>query len=87
MLTLDNQKDGQFEWKKLFDKSHAYNLLYSLQIVQAVIADGSDDSRRAVCLNTEEFFTARLSAKKYLTAEEVTALEAEKKEGEEIEKT
>lgn len=52
VLTLDASKTGDsVEWKKLFDKSHAYNLLYSLQIVQAVIADGDADSKRAVCLN------------------------------------
>lgn len=41
VLTLDLAKDDQkVNWAKFFDRSHPYQLLYTLQIVQAVINEG-----------------------------------------------
>jgi len=44
VLTLNLAKDaqsGKVDWAKFFDKSKAFNLLYTLQIVQAILEDGS----------------------------------------------
>ena len=72
VLRLDkNSKGDEVDWAKFFDKSSAYNLLYSLQIVQAVINEGDSDNKRAKCLNLESFFTAKLLSRHYPTAEEL----------------
>lgn len=68
-------KDGKVDWAKFFDTSSAYNLLYSLQIVQAVISDGNTDNKRATCTNPEKFSTSKLYGKHYPTPEELEASE------------
>lgn len=75
VLKLEIQRDGdKINWGAFFDKARAYNLLYRLQIVQAVIADSdAADAQRALCTNASEFFTAKLLKFHYPTLEEAEA--------------
>lgn len=43
------------DWSAFFGRSSAYKLLYTLQIVQAVLEDGEDDTGSVVLLNAEAF--------------------------------
>ena len=61
VLSLDiaRNSEGKIEWDKFFDTSSSFKLLYTLQIVQAVLEDGQSKSSRAVVLNKNDFPTAR----------------------------
>lgn len=56
------KKDGisQVDWNQFFDRSSSYRLLYTLQIVQAVLEDTEADPKRAVVLNALDFPGPRL---------------------------
>ena len=58
VLQLDIAKESDsatVDWAKFFDRSSPYTLLYTIQIVQAVLEDGEDSSRRVTVLNFSEF--------------------------------
>ena len=58
VLKLDTAKaaDSQsVDWTRFFDKSSSYRLLYTLQIVQAVLEDGEQDTKRVILLNSDAF--------------------------------
>lgn len=78
VLTLNHaREDNQINWSKFFDRKHPYQLLYTLQIVQAVINEGgSEKSKRATTQNVEDFFTGKLLKFKYPTYDELVALQA-----------
>lgn len=64
VLKLDIAKKGaagSVNWAQFFDKSSAYRLLYTLQIVQAVLEDGRTGTARAIVLNPEAFPTYKLA--------------------------
>jgi hypothetical protein len=83
VLKLEIQKDkDKVDWAAFFDKSMAYNLLYRLQIVQAVIAENDQaDTQRAWCTNPLAFHTAKLLRFHYPTSppDEVAENEEESK--------
>ena len=43
------------DWTRFFDRSSAYRLLYTIQIVQAVLEDGEESSRAVTVANATEF--------------------------------
>jgi ubiquitin carboxyl-terminal hydrolase 34 len=58
VLQLDIAKHSEsatVDWSRFFDRSSAYRLLYTVQIVQAVLEDGEDSSRTVTILNSAEF--------------------------------
>lgn len=58
VLKLDIAKEAGSEsvnWTMFFDKSSSYRLLYSLQIVQAVLEDGEAEAERVILLNADAF--------------------------------
>ena len=58
VLTLDIARtaDSQsVDWTRFFDKSSSYRLLYTLQIVQWVLEDDEQDTKRVSLINTEAF--------------------------------
>lgn len=64
VLKLDIAKEalvGAVDWERFFDKASPYRLLYTLQIVEAVLEDGRTGTARAVTLNPEAFPTSRLA--------------------------
>jgi len=65
VLNLDIAKQGAIgnvDWARCFDRSSSYRLLYTLQIVQAVLEDGRSGTSRATVLNPDDFPTNRVSA-------------------------
>jgi len=65
VLKLDIAKEGDstvVDWTKFFDRSSSYKLLYTLQIVQAVLEDGETDTKRVNALNAATFPTRALLA-------------------------
>ena len=64
VLRLDIAKDdgsASVDWAKFFDRGSAYRLLYTLQIVQAVLEDGETDSKRCNVLNSDDFPTFKVA--------------------------
>jgi len=64
VLRLDIAKDDgstSVDWTKFFDRGSTYRLLYTLQIVQAVLEDGETDSKRCIVLNGDDFPTFRVA--------------------------
>lgn len=60
VLKLDIAKEEDstvVDWTKFFDRNSSYKLLYTLQIVQAVLEDGETDTKRVIVLNTATFPT------------------------------
>jgi hypothetical protein len=58
VLKLDIAKVGgsaEVDWQTFFDRAHAYKLLYTLQIVQAVLEEGEDETQGVVLLNSDSF--------------------------------
>lgn len=58
MLTLDIAKgDGSqaVDWTKFFDRSSRFRLLYTIQIVQAVLEDGHGGPAPVSILNARDF--------------------------------
>lgn len=47
------------DWAKFFDRSSSYRLLYTLQIVQAMLGEGSGGSERVRVLNADSFPSSR----------------------------
>lgn len=71
VLQLDIAKRGaagEVDWAKFFDSSSPYRLLYTLQIVQAVLEDGEAESSRAAALNPEVFPSSRLRGRALVQA-------------------
>jgi len=65
VLKLDIAKEGEsasVDWTKFFDRSSSYKLLYTLQIVQAVLEDGETDTRRACVMNADAFPSSKAVA-------------------------
>ena len=46
---------GKVDWTKFFDKSSWYRLLYTLQIVQAVLEGNQLDDKRVILLSSDAF--------------------------------
>ena len=66
VLKLDIAKEGEsasVDWKKFFDRSSSYKLLYTLQIAQAVLEDGETDTSRCNVLNCDDFPTFKVSGR------------------------
>lgn len=64
VLQLEIAKEAGSEsvdWTKFFDKSSSYRLLYSLQIVQAVLEDGEAETERVILLNADAFPAKRVA--------------------------
>jgi hypothetical protein len=55
------QESGLADWKKFFDSSSSYRLLYTLQIVQAILEDGNTGAARASVVNADAFPTSKVS--------------------------
>lgn len=58
VLTLDIAKgtdSASVDWAKFFDRSSAYRLLYTIQIVQAVLEDGEGSPKQVSILNGADF--------------------------------
>ena len=65
VLKLDIAKEAGSEsvdWTRFFDKSSSYRLLYSLQIVQAVLEDGEAETERVILLNADAFPARRVAS-------------------------
>lgn len=80
------KKEGsaKVEWSKFFDRSSTYRLLYTLQIVQAVLEDTEADPKRATVLNAEDYPGPRV--RKYRREERAQkAKETEQETTEEVE--
>jgi hypothetical protein len=63
VLTLELAKKeaaSGVDWVKFFDRNSSYKLLYTLQIVQAVLEDSETSQSRAVVVNSEVFPTSKV---------------------------
>lgn len=52
---FSNSDDGSVDWAQFFDQSSSYRLLYTLQIVQAMLGEGVGSPERAAVLNADSF--------------------------------
>jgi len=58
VLQLDIAKEAataKVDWTRFFDRSSSYRLLYTIQIVQAVLEEGEGSPRRVSIINAAEF--------------------------------
>lgn len=57
VLQLDTVKDklsNTIEWDKFFDSQSVYKLLYTLQIIEAVMEEGEGEDERIKIIKEEE---------------------------------
>ena len=68
VLKLDIARGGDsddVDWTKFFDRSHSYRLIYTLQIVQAVLEDDETlANSRASVLNAAAFPSSKAAQSK-----------------------
>ncbi len=53
MKTALDQSTGRIDWAKFFDNQSVYKLLYTLQIVEAVMEEGEDEGREVIVVEEE----------------------------------
>jgi hypothetical protein len=53
LKTALDQSTGKIDWTKFFDNQSVYKLLYTLQIVEAVMEEGEDEGREQIIVEED----------------------------------